>query len=111
MIQEEIDKIVAELNVPTPKMRSNFHLYNKVGGLGESAGWKLLVSWEQVSVFPYLSSSALDSYAKLMTSKMVYLPEDKRKWVYEEYMRRQANRIDKEKQALTFPAQILIFRK
>ncbi len=46
-----------------------------------------------------------------MTSKMVYLPEDKRKWVYEEYMRRQANRIDKEKQALTFPAQILIFRK
>ena len=67
LIQEEMDKVVAELNVPTPKMRSNFHLYNKVDKLGEEIGWKLVAKWEQVSVFPYHSSSALESYAKSMT--------------------------------------------
>ncbi len=48
-------------------MRSNFHLYNKVDMLGEEIGWKLVAKWEQVSVFPYHSSSALESYAKSMT--------------------------------------------
>lgn len=92
-------------------MRSNFHLYNKVPALAEQAGWKTMAMWEQVSVFPYLQASELDSYAKSMAMKMVFLPEEKRNWVYEEYMRRQINRLDKEKQALTFPAQIIILRK
>lgn len=79
--------------------------------MAEEQGWKTVATWEQISIFPYLYASSLEEYAQKMTAGMAFLNEEQRKWVFEEYMRRQKERLDEKKQALTFPAQIVIFRK
>lgn len=62
-------------------------------------------------MFPYLYHQSLDSYARGMASKMLFFTPEQREWVYQEYMRRQKQRLEVDHQALTFPAQILIFKK
>jgi DNA-binding transcriptional regulator YiaG len=56
-------KVVEALNIDIPKIRSNFHLYNKVEELAGEVGWKTVVKWEQGTVFPIIVTERLKFYA------------------------------------------------
>lgn len=48
-----IDESIRECGIVPPPSRSNFYLYNELGGKAEKIGWKTVLCWDQTSVFPY----------------------------------------------------------
>lgn len=49
-----LEQAMKENGIDTSKVRSEFHLYKLLGEKAIKAGWKVLLQWDQTSVFPYL---------------------------------------------------------
>ena len=50
-----LGRTLEELGIENPNKFDEWHLYQKVGAIGEKAGWEVVLNWEQQTVFPYLT--------------------------------------------------------
>ena len=106
----ELANSVKELGFPAANIRSNFHLYQKVGELAEKAGWEVLVSWDQVASLPFLCVEAIEVNAEFATSNMKGLSEDQKKAVKEHYLAKMKEAFAR-KEGLVMPAELYVLLK
>lgn len=60
--------------------------------IAKKAGWELLLNWEQIGIFPYLSGEDLRDYGILVTSRMAHLTPEQQKQLEDGFVKK-ANEI------------------
>lgn len=92
-----------ELGLPTPNVRSNFHLFNRIQEIADQSGWELVIQWEQNAPFPfYEHNENLKTLSKDFSGNREILTN---------YISKKIDETFAEKKTLNFPTQMAVLRK
>lgn len=95
-------KLIDELDLPTPT-RSYYYLYKTFDSVANEAGWEVVTSWEQNSVFPFFE---FDKKIIEFTKEFLQLEGERL-----DKMAEKITEIFKEKKMLNFPFKLFVLRK